>query len=179
MLYHELIFSVEREKSVLIVAEHFLQTFAGEEYTALYSAQRQGELIGYLRVFVSFYVHGERYLVLLREVVDDSRNLLCRERAFGGVETTLLRQVQVIEILGGVNDSGRADLAAVVVDEDIAHYSEYPALEIYVLDILRFVVQNFEGSILYQIHGRLFVGGELESKIREIALEAQKALFES
>ena len=77
----------------------------------------------------------------------------------------------MVEVFGGVDDSGGSAGATVVVDEDVAHDGEHPALEVGVVGILVFVVESLEGGVLQQVVCVVAVGGEHVGKVQQVALE--------
>lgn len=122
-----------------------LQLLSGEEDAALYGAQWKTHLFGYLAVFESGNVHGEGDAVFLGQGVDDAAHFLEVIGSFGAFKRRfVLRQVQVVVVVGRVDKCLFADDAAVVVDEDVAHNGVYPALEVSLGFILFFIVQSLE-----------------------------------
>ena len=83
----------------------------------------------------------------------------------------------MVQVLGLVNDGGAAHHAAVVVDEDVAHDREHPALEVGVVDILVFAVEDFEGGILKQVISIVTIRCEHVGKVQQVALKAHKLVL--
>ena len=71
-----------------------------------------------------------------------------------------------------VDHCGGAYLAAVIVDEDVAHDGEDPSFEINVVNILRFVVKHFEGCVLHEVSCSLAACRQLVSKVQKVVLKA-------
>lgn len=84
-------------------------------------------------------------------------------------------EVEMVEIVGLVDDRGRAHHAAVVVDEDVAHDGEHPSLEVGVLDIFVGVVEGFQRGILKQIVGIVAVRCEHEGEVEEVCLKSHES----
>ena len=109
-------------------------------------------------------MHGERDLVLARQGVDNAVHLFQVVCAFGTFESSVARQVQVVEVVGLVNERLVAHYFAVVVYEDIAHDGVYPSFEVGVGRVFIFVVQGFQRGFLKQVVGFFAVGSELICK---------------
>ena len=122
-------------------------------------------------------MHRERHAVLVRETIDGVGNLRGSERAFGGFKSAVLRQVQVVEVVGGVGDGGRTGATAVVVDENVAHDGEHPSFEIGVLGILCLVVKRFEGGVLQKVVSVVAVTCEHVGKVQQIALKSHQVVL--
>ena len=138
---------------------------ARAEDSALDGADGEIKLLGDLAVFVSGDEKIEWHAVFIGERVEGDRNLLDSVRAFGCVKTGVLTYVKVIEVLGLVDDCSLANILSVIVDENVAHDREDPALEVDVVNILVLIVESLEGSILKQILSLLAVGGELIGEV--------------
>ena len=161
-----------------IVGEANLEFFAREENAALDRAERQIHLLGDLVVLVTGHMHRERNAVFVGELVDCVGDLVGAERTFGSLETAVLRQVEVVEILSLVDDGCCAARAAVVVDEDVAHYGEHPALEVSVVDILVLVVESLEHGVLKKVVGIVAVGCEHEREVEHVGLKRHETVLE-
>ena len=83
----------------------------------------------------------------------------------------------MVEVFGGINDGGRTDYAAVVVDEEVAHDGENPAFEVGVFFILVFVVEGFESGVLHEVVGVVAVGGEHECETEHVTLERHELVL--
>ncbi len=125
-----------------VVLQRLLKTLAGKEYTALDSAERKIHLFGNLIVLVAGDMHRERYAVVITERVDGGGYLLGGNRTLRGLETGILRQIKMIQILCLVDYRSRTHNLAVVVYEDIAHDCEDPSLEVDVVNIFVLVVER-------------------------------------
>ena len=77
----------------------------------------------------------------------------------------------MVEVFGGVDDSGGSAGATVVVDEDVAHDGEYPTLEVGVFGVLVFVVEGLESGVLEEVVGVVAVRGEHVSEVQKVVLE--------
>ena len=161
-----------------VVGETLLELLAGEEYAALHGAEGQIHLLGYLLIFVTGNVHREGYAILLIELVDGIGYLAGGKGAFGSFERGVLAEVQVVAIIGGVINNLRAAGAAVVVDEDVAHDGENPALEVGVVGILGLVGQGLDGGVLQKVVSVIAVGGEGHGEVQEVGLKAHKLVLE-
>ena len=150
------------------VCELLAESLAGEEDAALHCADREVELLGYLAVLVTCNVHVERDAELVVEGVDDGCDLLHRQAPFRSLKSRFLRCVQVVEVVGGVDDRRLAHVAAVVVDEDVAHDRHHPALEVGVGGELLLVVERLERGVLKEVGGCLAVGGELVGEAEQV-----------
>ena len=161
-----------------VVLELSLQLLPGEEYAALDGAQGEAHALGYLVVLVAGDVHREGHPVLLGEGVDGGGDLPCPVRPFRALKARVLREVQVVEVLGLVYDGLGPHAAAVVVDEDVAHDGEHPSLEVGVVDVLAFVVEGLQGRVLQEVVGIVPVGREHVREVQQVALEAHELAFE-
>ena len=124
---------------------------AGEENAAFDRAERELHLVGDFAVFISGHIHRERYTVVVGEIFDSRRNLFSREASFRSGESRFLGKVEMIKVFGGVDDSSASDLAAIIVDKDVLHDSEDPSFEIDVVYVFRFIVKDFQRSVLHEV----------------------------
>ena len=162
-----------------VVGEAFLELLAGEEDAALYGAQRQVHLLGDLVVFVAGHVHRERNAVFLRELVDGRGDLGGGVGAVGRLKAAVLRQVQVVAVLGLVYHRGRTGYTAVVVDEDVAHYGEHPPFEVGVVNVLLAVVKRLQGRVLKKIVCVVAVRCQHVGEVEKIGLKAHQTVLKS
>lgn len=79
-------------------------------------------------------------------------------------------EVEVIKVLGGVNDSGIAHSLAVVIDENVAHYREHPSFEVDIFGVFVFAVKNLESGVLHKIIGVITIRSEDECETEQIIL---------
>ena len=161
-----------------VSGELLLEALASEEDTALDGSDRKIELLGDFGILVSGDHHVERNAEVIGERFENGSDLLHGVGTFGSVKTGVLADIEVVEILGAVNNSCLANLLAVVVDEDVAHDGEDPCLEVGVGGELRLVVESLEGGVLKEVFGLLAVRGQLEREVEKIALKVDKFLFE-
>lgn len=165
-------------RGLLVILEHLLETLAGEEDTAFYGAEWKIHLLGNFVILVSGHVHGEGDTVIVGEGVDGRSDFAGCDGALGSVESRFLGKVEMIEVFGLVDDCGGAHYLAVIVDEDVAHDGEDPSLEVYVFNVLVFVVKSLEGGILQEVVCVVAVGGQQIREVEQVALEAEKLGFE-
>ena len=131
-------------------------------------------MLGYFVVLVAGHMHREWDSVFVGELVDGIRYLGCTIGFLRRLEAALLAQVEVVEIVGGVDNRCRTYVAAVIVDEDVAHYGEDPALEVGVLRVLLLVVESLQSSILQQVVCVVPVGSQHIGEIQQIGLEGHQ-----
>lgn len=74
----------------------------------------------------------------------------------------------MIKVFSSVDHCRASYLAAVIVDEYVAHDGENPSLEVYVVNIFRFVVKNLESCVLHEVLSCFSVGCQLEAKLRRL-----------
>lgn len=84
----------------------------------------------------------------------------------------------MVEVLGLVDYGRGAHHSAVVVDEYVAHDGEDPSLEVYVFNVLVFVVESLESGILQEVVCVVAVGGQQIREVEQVALEAEELGFE-
>ena len=75
----------------------------------------------------------------------------------------------MIKIFSRVYDCSRTHLTPIIVDEDVTHDGKHPPFEIDVVDILLFIVQDFQSRVLHKILSSFPVGGQLACEIKQIA----------
>ena len=160
-----------------IIAEACLESAAGLQDAALDGAKRKIHLFGDFVVFVSGHVHREGNAVFVGEFVDGGGDFLGAEGAFGRFEARVLRQVQMIEVVGGVDDGGGTAGTAVVVDEDVAHDGEHPAFEVGVVGVLVFVVEHLERCVLKQVVCVITVGGKHICEVEHVVLHSHQIVL--
>ena len=108
-------------KGLAKVFQFFLQFLAGEEDTALHGAQREVQLFSDFAVLEAGNVHSERNSIFFRERVDYPMHFFQVVRSFRTFKAGVLRQVQMIKIIGLIDECLVANYFTVVVDKDIAH----------------------------------------------------------
>lgn len=177
-LYRKAIMS-ESEACSTVVGEASLQSLSCEEYSALDRSERKLHVVRDLVVLVSGHVHGEGYAVLFWERLDSRSDFVDSERAFGSLEAGILREVEVVQVLGAVDNGRRAYNAPVVVDEYVSHYCEYPSLEVSVVHVLVLVVKDLQGSVLEQVVSIIAVRGQGVGEIEHVTLEVHQSCSES
>ena len=79
----------------------------------------------------------------------------------------------MVEVLGGIHNCCASHLTTVVVDEDVAHDGEDPALEVDVVNILGLIVKHFERCVLNEILSCFAVGSKLTGKTEQVALQSE------
>ena len=161
-------FSILNYKSACVGGELLAEALACEEDAALHGSYGEAELLCDLAVLVACDVHVEGDAELVVEGVEHRCDLLYGEASLRGLECGFLRRAEVVEVVGGVDDCGLAHVAAVVVDEDVAHDGHHPSLEVRVSGKLLFVVECLECGVLEEVGGGLAVGGELVCEAHEV-----------
>ena len=114
-------------------------------------------MLGNLVVLVTGNVHGERDTVVVGKRINRIGDFTGSIRSLRGVKPRFLREVEVIKILGLVDNLSRTNHFTVVVDEDVAHDCEHPSLEVHIFYILILIVERLEGCILKEIVGIIAV----------------------
>ena len=163
---------------VAVVGETFLELAAREEYAALHRAQRKAHVLGDFGIFVALHMHAERNAVVVGKLADGGGNFGGAVAAFRTFDAAVLAKIEVVEVVGGVHNCGRPDTTTVIVDEDVAHDGENPALEVGVLGILVFIVQRLKGSILKQVVGVVAVAGQHVGEVEHVGLEVHEVRLE-
>ena len=79
-----------------------LQFLAGKEDAALYCSKWEVQLFCDFTVLETGDMHGERYLVLTWQGIDNAVHFLQVVGAFCAVECEVVRRVQMIEIVCGI-----------------------------------------------------------------------------
>ena len=161
-------FSILNWRSVCEVGELLAEALASEEDAALDCSHGESELLCDLGVLVACDVHVEWDAELVVESVEHGGDLLHGEASLGGLERRFLRRVEVVEVVCGVDDGCLAHVAAVVVDEDVAHDGHHPSLEVGVGGELLLVVERLEGRVLEEVGCGLAVGGELVGEAQQV-----------
>ena len=54
----------------------------------------------------------------------------------------------MVQIFGLIDYCLIAHNPSIIVDKDVSHDSEYPALKIYIVNVFVFVVKSFQGCVL-------------------------------
>ncbi len=162
-----------------VVGEAGLEFLAGEEDAALHGAEGEVHVVGDFLILVAGNVHRGGDAVLVGEAVDSGLDLSSAEAVFGRLDARVLAEVEVVEVVGGVDNSGSAHTAAVVVDEEVAHDGEDPALEVCTFGVFVFVVERLEGGVLKEIVSIIAVGGEHVCEVEHVALEVHQVALES
>ena len=115
-----------------VVFKYFTQATAGKEDAALDSAHRHGEFFGNLLILISGDMHIEGLAITFGESGDDSGNLITGISAIGssvgGIHSHIDGGIVFTNIDSGILPGG----FSVIIDEDIAHNSEHPTLEIHI-----------------------------------------------
>lgn len=148
---------------------------AGGEDAALHSAHGEGELLSYLLILVAGHVHLERAAEVIGKMRDDFVDFAYGIGTVGILVGLKLRSVEVEEIFSGVGHRVLTHLAAIVVDEDVAHDCEKPSLEVDVLCELVFTVKSLERGVLHEVGCTVMVGCQLVGKTEEVALQSYYA----
>lgn len=157
-----------------VLAEALLKLLAGKVDTALHRPYREVHSLSDLLVLVALQIHAERVAILVLEIVDRLVDLRQREGAIrGGQPFAIAMGTKVGDVCIGVKDIPRPYRAVVVVDEEVAHDREDPALEIGILPVHLFIIQHFQRSVLQQILRFCGISCQRESEVVHIALQAQ------
>ena len=120
-----------------------LQLLAGKKDTALYCSKWEVQLFCDFTVLETGNVHGERYLVLTWQGIDNAVHFLQVVSTFCAVECEVMRCIQMIEIVCGICKRLVTYHFTVIVDENITHDGIYPSFKVGIRCVLLFIVQSF------------------------------------
>lgn len=86
-------------------------------------------------------------------------------------------EVQVVQVVGGIDNCSSTCRAAVIVDKQITHYREHPSLEVGIGRIFVLIVKCLKGSVLQQVIGIVPVGSQFMRETEKIALQFGKIVL--
>lgn len=151
--------------------DHVFELLAGKEDPALHGAEREMKHIRDFLVFVTQVMHLKRYTKRFIEAFHHRRELVHHNVGLRAVVDGGAAAIDIVEIIGRINDRPGLDVFPVVIDEDILHNRQQPCFQVGAGDKLIHVADRPEGGFLIEVLRFFAVFGQFVSECVEGAAE--------